>query len=330
MKNEGLTQTMIQLLSKASPSHVSKYISTNQIKPIDIEKSRNLKYSIEDSRSIIAKLGRFSINLKNKRYAFYNFKGGTGKTSICYQVSSHIALLGYKVLVIDADPQAHLTTSFGIPNDNQMPTLYDALFQRRDPKNLVQTIFTGLDLLPSNLSLSRLEHAINDLPQRERRLELDFAEIDKDYDFVFIDTSPFFGFLNKNVINYCDVLNIVCETQPYSLNGLKILIEELENFWKLMQVPLPEINIIPNKYEEKSSSTIRTMNALKEYYGDYLKDGFWIRKSEDIITSSEISKPLAFFAKKNSIALEDILDLVKNILDSAVGVNIEKDEKEVA
>jgi chromosome partitioning protein len=88
------------------------------------EKKRNLRYSVEQARNIIfANIKKSTIN--KKRHAFYNFKGGTGKTSICYQVSSHIALLGYKVLVIDADPQGHLSTSCGLYSDENHFTLYE-------------------------------------------------------------------------------------------------------------------------------------------------------------------------------------------------------------
>ena len=65
-----------------------------------------------------------------KKFAFYNFKGGTGKTSICFQVATHIALMGYNVLVIDTDPQGHLSTSCGFPNDDSFLTLYDFLIRK--------------------------------------------------------------------------------------------------------------------------------------------------------------------------------------------------------
>ncbi len=79
-------------------------------------------------RSIIKELVSLPSNIIKKRHSFYNFKGGTGKTSICFQLSYHLSIMGYKVLVIDADPQAHLSTSLGVMQNNNNLTLFKDLF----------------------------------------------------------------------------------------------------------------------------------------------------------------------------------------------------------
>ncbi len=71
-----------------------------------------------------------------------------------------------------------------------------------------------------------------------------------------------------------------------------------------------QITIVPNKYEDRSVNAAECVAVLKKYYGKYFSQDFMIRKSEDIVTASKLGKPLAFFAKSNSNALEDIVELM--------------------
>lgn len=311
--NEGVTQKTIAKLAGVSISAVSRCLSSKNIFPIEEAGHRNRRYSVKDARNVIKALKESDINIEKKKHAFYNFKGGTGKTSLCFQVASHVSIMGFNVLAIDADPQAHLSVSYGFASDDLL-TLYDLIISNRKFEDVIQNVMPGLDCIPSNLSLTRLESELTQLPRREERLSIELKELEAKYDFIFIDTNPTISVLNRNVINYVDILDIVCETRPYSLNGLKLLMEDLNKFFFHMQAPQKCINIIPNKYEDRTSNSAEAMTVLKNYYSQYVKENFAIRRSEDIITSAKIGKPLAFFAKKNSIALEDIVDLSQYIV----------------
>lgn len=182
-------------------------------------------------------------------------------------------------------------------------------------------IYSGLDCIPSNLSLTRLETELTNVPRREERLRIELESLEKEYDFIFIDTNPTISLLNRNVITYVDTLNIVCETQPYSLNGLRLLMEDLKQFFHYMELENKVLNIIPNKYEDRSTNSCEAMAVLKKYYSEYLKEDFAVRRSEDMVTSSKLGEPLAFFAKKNSNALKDIIDLIYYMITISADVN---------
>lgn len=311
LEKDGLVQRTIAALNNVSPTTVSRFISSNNYEPIDTTVSKNQRFSISDSRDILNKMGNNdNQKILKKNFAFYNFKGGVGKTSICFQLASHTALMGYKVLVIDADPQAHLSTSFGFSSENNYLTLYDILMREENFANVKKEIFEGFDCIPSNLSLTRLEDDLSKSENKSLKMKSCFIKIEEKYDFIFIDTNPTISLLNRNIVMFSDVINIVCETQPYSLNGLKLLLEDLDKFYLHMRVTKRDINIIPNKYEDRTSSSAEAMTALRDFYGEYIKPDFAIRKSEDINISAKLGKPLALFAKKNSIALEDIIELL--------------------
>ncbi|TSJ80169.1 ParA family protein [Cardinium endosymbiont of Dermatophagoides farinae] len=313
---DGLSLRYMAMLSRIDESILNEYIDFKSLSGLPGYKLKDQRFSIHDSRSIIKSV-RLNKNLQilKKKFAFYNFKGGVGKTSICFQLSSHIALMGYNVLVIDADPQAHLSTSFGFQSDSCSLTLYDLLTNKASFNDVKKSIFLGFDLIPSNLSLTRVESIFYEEKQSFGKLSEQLSSIENDYDFIFLDTNPTISFLNRNVVFFSDVINLVCETQPYSLNGLKILLEDLDNFYMHASISPKTMHIIPNKYEYRALSSAESMSLLRSYYEQYIKKDFAIRKSEDFNISTKIGKPLMLFAKRNSIALEDILDLVFHILD---------------
>lgn len=314
IENSGLTQKIIATLLKQNHSSISRWFSKNSVIPMNksSESSRNLRYSIGDCRQLFSE----SLGIKESTgeacvTSFYNFKGGTGKTSICYQVSSHLALMGLNILVIDADPQGHLSTSLGFDNNHDYPTLSDVISGTVPLDRAIREVFPGLSCLPSNLAVTRLEVTLNEMAKREERLKMLLASCKDKYDFIIFDTNPTISLLNRNIMVASDIISIVCETQPYSLNGLKILMDDMTRFFYNMQMDLPEIIVIPNKYEDRSSNAAEAMTVLRQYYADYMIPDFAIRKSEDITTSAKQSLPLAFFVRANSIALEDISDLLR-------------------
>jgi chromosome partitioning protein len=249
-----------------------------------------------------------------KVHAFYNFKGGTGKTSICYQVSTHLALCGYKVLVVDADAQGHLTVSFGFLDNLTLPTLYDGIANNRSHDSIIINIFDGLDLIPGNLSLTNIDVRLKELPRQEDVLKKYLAPLKAEYDFIIFDCNPSLSCLNRNILNFSDVLDIVCETHPYSVNGMKLMMDDLAIFYHHMETKPPQILVIPNKYEDRSSSSAEAMSVLNKYYSEYMVENFAVRKSEDFPRSARDQLPISFFCKANSIAFEDISDLIKILI----------------
>ncbi len=313
-ENIGVTQRVMSELCGLSQTTISRYISQHNIEQIIGSAHRNMRYSIKDSRNIIFDLYSKNLDVKKKVHAFYNFKGGTGKTSICYQVSSHLALMGFRVLVVDADPQGHLSTSFGFDSTQDHLTLYDAIAEGRSLGEVIHNVYEGLDCVPSNLSLTRMEVKLNEMAKREEQISLVFKEVQDNYDFIVFDTNPTISNLNRNIITYADQLNIVCETQPYSLNGLSLLLDDIEKFYLSMRMKKADVLIIPNKYEDRMATSGEAMTALRKHYMELMKPDFAIRKSEDINISAKNGLPLAFFAKVNSNALADIIETTLYIL----------------
>lgn len=285
------------------------------ISPLPSSPKKNRRYPIEECRELLIDLFSSKNPIKKSVHCFYNFKGGVGKTSLSFQVSTHLSLLGYRVLLIDSDPQANLTNCFGLQPNLNAPTLYDVLIKSIPITSAVLPIFKGLDFVQSNISLTRLEAELIHQPRKEELLKDVTDSVGKDYDFIIIDANPNINQINRNVINASDVINIVCETQPFSIMGLSLLYNDMVSFFDKMKKSIPPINIIPNKYEDRVSTSSEAMHTLREHFSQYMMPDFAVRKSEDFNISVKSALPLALFCRQNSNAWEDTVEVLHHIID---------------
>jgi chromosome partitioning protein len=300
---------MIAHLTKTTANTVSRTIAAHNIQPLLSEISHNKRYDIDQTRKIANLLYVKSQRpVQQKVNVFYNFKGGTGKTSLCYQVATHLALLGFKVLVLDLDPQAHLSSVMRIPEDWAGPTIYDVLINGIPFHEACIEVFDGLSLVPANISMTRIELPLSTKTKREEKLSNIIEPYKEQFDYIIIDTNPTISTLNMNALVASQRVNIVCETQPFSLSGLRVLVEEMEAFYGDMNLK-PNYSIIPNKYEIKTATAQEILGALRSEYGDNVLSAV-VRKSEDINVATKKKLPLAGFCKIKSTAFEDIMDLV--------------------
>lgn len=310
-----ISQTILSKICGVSVSTISRTAAKLDFKS-DLIKGQRAKYNLEQSRNILQSLKPQNIDILEKVQVFFNFKGGTGKTSLCHQVATHLAILGYRVLAVDCDPQAHLTNALGIEEGGEQNTLYDIIVNSIPVQDSIKKIYPGLDLIPSDISLTRIELQLNQVTSREKVLFKVIQPLKSQYDFIFIDTNPTISILNQNTTYCADVINIVCETQPFSLKGLEILVRELESFSIAMEKKI-NYRVIPNKYESKTGTSQETLGILRMNYSNIVMESL-VRRSEDVNISAKLKIPIYFFCKKSSMAFEDMCDLSLAILNKAL------------
>lgn len=323
-----LTQRIMALLSGQTPSTISRHLHNKKIHHLEMGNQRYLKYEIEDVQRVLRDIVASNHPIQKQVHCFYNFKGGTGKTSLCFQVSTHLAVCGYKVLVIDADPQGNLSTSLGFDTSQSYLTLYDVIVNQAPVHNAIENIFPGYDCIPSNIACSRFDIELTLMSKREERIKLELERLKSEYDFIIFDTNPHISYVVRNISVFADVINIPCETQPYSLNALKVLFEDMSGFFKSMHMDQPDCIIIPNKYEDRFGTSAEAMAVLRQYYNDYLIPNFAVRKNEDFNKAAKMGIPLCFFAKKDSHALNDVVELMHTLIK--VSSQTEESKKTIA
>ncbi|MCT6891514.1 MAG: AAA family ATPase [Lactobacillus sp.] len=172
--------------------------------------------------------------------SFLNFKGGVGKTSTTALTSYNLAKMGYKVLSIDFDPQANLTSLFlktkSIQTGDEVITINTALMtainNKVDLNDIAINIMKNLYLVPNAVDFSMYSRYLDKNIKSEREKVYFFKNYiqplrDK-YDFIFIDVPPTISLSNDTAFNACDQIIVVLQTQERSLSGAEVLIEYLQ------------------------------------------------------------------------------------------------------
>ena len=167
-----------------------------------------------------------------KIVAVANQKGGVGKTTTAVNLSSCVAALGKKVLIVDLDPQGNTTTGYGISKRSVDIGTYEILIGEADARQAVRKTEFRTDVIGSNTRLAGASLEMIDLPGRESRLRKALAPIQKDYDFIFIDCPPSLDLLTLNGLCACDSILIPVQCEYYALEGLSELISTLKTVRK--------------------------------------------------------------------------------------------------
>jgi chromosome partitioning protein len=237
-----------------------------------------------------------------------NHKGGVGKTTSAINIGAGLNKLGKKVLLIDLDPQANLSQSLGLTN--QEKTIYGAL--KGDYKLDPVVVLKGLDVIPSTLDLSGAEIELSSEPGREYILKELIEDIRNDYDYIIIDSPPSLGLLTINSFTAADEILIPLQAQFLAMQGLAKLVEVVEKIKSRLNKELKMGGVFITQYDGRK---VLNRDVVETIIAHFKSEVFKTKIRDNIALAEAPAQGLDIFrynAKSNGA--EDYMDLAKEII----------------
>src|SRR5450631_1240241 len=202
-----------------------------------------------------------------------NQKGGVGKTTTAINLAASLAVLEYKTLLVDADPQANSTTGVGFDLHNINTGVYDCMVNDTSAKDVIlKTEIPYLDLMPSHIDLVGAEIEMINYPERESVLKNILRDIKEQYDFIIIDCSPSLGLITVNALTAADSVLVPVQAEFFALEGLGKLLNTI----KIVQTRLnPELaieGILLTMYDMRLRLSNQVVEEVKTHFQQMVFD----------------------------------------------------------
>lgn len=243
-----------------------------------------------------------------KTIAVSNHKGGVGKTTTVVNIGAGLAALKKKVLLIDLDPQANLTQSYGVVKPEF--TIYDTL--KGEHPLFPINIMKNLDIIASTLDLSGAEMELSSEAGREYILEEALSQLKDKYDYIIIDCPPSLGLLTINALTTADEVFIPLQSHFLAIKGLTKIIEVINKVKKRLNKKLEITGVVVTQFDKRKVLHRDVVETIKTYFQDKV---FETRIRENIALAEAPSQGLDIFRySPDCYGAEDYHALCKEII----------------
>ena len=206
-----------------------------------------------------------------KIISFANQKGGVGKTTSAVNVAASLGVLGYKVLLIDLDPQGNATSGVGVVKKNLKITSFNLLTDDSTVEDVaVKTRFENLSVIPTNTTLARAEFELADVENGEYVMKNKLEAAKKVYDYVIIDCPPSLGMLTVNAMTASDGVVIPMQCEFFALEGLSQLMFTISRIKAHYNKDLNVTGILITMYNNRLILSTQVIGELRKHYADRL------------------------------------------------------------
>ncbi len=255
-----------------------------------------------------------------------NQKGGVGKTTTAINLAASFAVLEYKTLLVDADPQANSTTGIGFDLHNITTSLYDCMVNQAKARDVIlKSDIPYLDLMPSHIDLVGAEIEMINYPNRETVLQQLLEPVQAEYDFIVIDCSPSLGLITVNALTAAHSVVVPVQTEFFALEGLGKLLNTIKIVQNRLNPNLAIEGILMTMYDGRLRLCNQVVNEVRRHFDDMVFSSI-IHRNTRLSEAPSFGKPVILYDAESKGSV-NYLNLAREILQKNNMTKIAQEEK---
>jgi len=255
-----------------------------------------------------------------------NQKGGVGKTTTAINLAASLAVLEYRTLLVDADPQANSTSGVGFDLQNIQQSIYDCMIgDTLARETVLKTDIPNLDLIPSHIDLVGAELEMINYPSRENVIKKLLDEVRDEYDFIIIDCSPSLGLITVNALVASDSVVVPVQAEFFALEGLGKLLNTIKIVQSRLNTALVIEGILMTMYDSRLRLCNQIVNEVRRHFDALVFDTL-IHRNARLSEAPSVGKPAILYDAESKGAV-NYLDLAKEVLQKNNMTKIKESER---
>ena len=249
-----------------------------------------------------------------KIISFANQKGGVGKTTSAVNIAASLGVLGYKVLLIDLDPQGNATSGVGIMKKALKSTVYDMLTTDADANSVtIRTQYDNLSVIPAHTTLARAEYDLGEIENGEYIMKKKLDAVRDQYDYVIIDCPPSLGMLTVNAMTASDGVVIPMQCEFFALEGLSQLMFTISRIKTHYNKELNVTGILITMHNNRLILSMQVIGELRKHYADKLFETT-ISRNVKVSEAPGFGAPV-YYHEKRSKGSKEYMNVAKELAE---------------